>query len=55
MEMPIVISPLWEGGEESGASMSTSWVVVEVEVMPLILKIADSLPGPMPPRNLKLG
>jgi hypothetical protein len=24
-------------------------------IRPLILKIADSLPGPMPPRNLKLG
>jgi hypothetical protein len=52
-----VSSLVRDDGEVSGASMSISEVKGELGlgIRPLILKIADSLPGPMPPRNLKLG
>ena len=44
---------LWEG---PGASISISPVEgLVVERRPLILKIALSFPGPIPPRNLKVG
>lgn len=60
IDIPSIISRYCVSDEDpSGASISTSPFTLAVVLVPLvaalILNIALSLPGPMPPRNLKFG